>query len=146
MLNTDSIDISFIHRILRWLANGITNDYVCNRLSPALTNKMNKFYTTLQTTFDWEKLTREDCRALGFMCYGADENEEYEVWCIPAWLYPIIPEGLNVTDNDFTTFQFKRVERPFKVTYGVLEYGLIFKNPTYGKSLEELIEELSDDN
>ena len=126
-----TIDTEFIHRTLRWMANAIIPDYNNHSLPCELQHKMDKFYSTLQSNFDWDKLNREDCIALGFLTYGAEEHEPYEVLFIPAWFYPIIPEGLWVADKDFNRFQFHRVNKPCTYEYSTLEFGILLKNPSY---------------
>lgn len=137
-MENEGIDTVYIHRTLRWLANLMVVDYENRTLSPMLMEKMNKLYSTLQDTIEWGKLTKQNCIDLGFISYEAHSHEEYEVFCIPAWLYPIIPEGLKVMDTSFREFKFTRLECPFNINYGTLNYGLKFRNPSYKAKRREI--------
>lgn len=125
------IDTAYIHRTLRWLANLVVVDYENHCLTSTLTQKMDKLYSILQDTIDWNKLTKQNCIELGFVSYEAHSHEPYEVFCIPAWLYPVIPEGFKVMNTSFEEFKFSRATCPFDINYGTLNYGLKFKNPNF---------------
>lgn len=133
-------NMSRVYSTLRWLANGIVTEYQNKSLSSELESKVDKFYYTLQGIIDWEDLTRDNLLELGFMTL-ADYDDEWEVWLIPAWLYPIIPDGLKVATSDLREFIFRRSECPFEVYYGALTFGLKLKNPLYGQTLEDLLKE-----
>ena len=108
---------------LRWLATGVVSDYQDNMLSPLLKAKANKFYDALEKIIKWEELTKDNALQLGFMCCD-DTGTEDELWLIPAWLYPIIPEGLVCYDMKNTQFEFHRKETPFENFYGCLRFGI----------------------
>lgn len=126
-----TIDVEFIYRTLRWMANAIIPEYNKHTLPVELQEKIHKFYDTLRSNFDWEHLNREDCLALGFMSYGAEEHEKYETLFIPAWFYPIIPEGLWVNDLKGNRFEFHRTIHPCTYEYNTLNYGIQVLNPEY---------------
>lgn len=120
-------EYNYIVRCLRWLANNIAPEYVNNSLNPSLMKKMDNFYHSLESVISWNNLTKEDCMALGCICYD-DPDCPYETWFFPAWLYPLIPEGLSVIDNEGKEVIFHRKDIPFTLFYGNLTFGLRFPN------------------
>lgn len=139
-----SHDIDYVLRSLKWLANAVAEDYQDRNMSTKLIKKTDKFYASLRQTIDWHELTREDFLRLGFMNCGYEEEDQYELWLIPLWLYEAIPDGLLLVDLHHNLFTFKRGETPFEVFYGCMTYGIRIANPSYGKTLEELLDELPD--
>lgn len=131
----NSFDKTLIYRSLRWLVNAVIPEYQTGTLPSTLHEKVTKFYETLDGTIDWETLTKEECISLGFLTFGSEDHEKYEIWFIPSWLYPIIPEGLMVSDIDFHEFPFKRSTCPFTYSFGALEIGIKLKNPDYRGTL-----------
>ena len=83
----------YMIRCLKWLVNNIAPEYINKTLPLSLEEKVSKFYLSMQNAIDWYNLTKEDCMALGCVCYDDNSMEdEYNVWYFPAWVYPIIPE------------------------------------------------------
>lgn len=103
---------------------------------------MNKFYSSVNTSIEWDDLTRDDFLSLGFMCYGYEQEDPYELWLIPIWLYPIIPDGLQLEDIHMNSFLFNRETTPYETFYGCMTYGIKISNPCYKKSIEEILQEL----
>lgn len=134
-------DIDYVLRCLRWLANAVAEDYQDKNMSKNLIKKVDKFYESLRLNIDWYELKRDDFLRLGFMNCGYDDEDKYELWLIPLWLYDSIPDGLLLTDLNHNMFTFKRGKTPFEVFYGCMTYGIRIPNPTYGKTLDELLEE-----
>ena len=139
-----SHDVDYALRCLRWLANAVAEDYQDKNMSTKLINKTDRFYDSLRKTIDWYQLTRDDFLTLGFMNCGYEDEDAYELWLIPMWLYDGIPDGLLLTDINHNMFTFKRGETPFEIFYGCMTYGIRIANPIYGKTLEEVIDELPD--
>ena len=139
-----SHDIDYALRCLRWLANAVAEDYQDKNMSTNLINKTDKFYESLRKTIDWNELTRDDFLRLGFMNCGYEDEDEYELWLIPLWLYDVIPDGLLLMDLNRNMFTFKRGQTPFEKFYGCVTYGIRIPNPSYGKTLEEIRNELPD--
>ena len=139
-----SHDVDYALRCLRWLANSVAKDYQDKNMSTELINKTDKFYDSLRKTIDWHELTRDDFLTLGFMCCGYEEEDEYELWLVPLWLYDAIPDGFLLMDLNHNMFTFKRGQTPFEIFYGCMTYGIRIPNPSYGKTLDELLDELPD--
>lgn len=139
-----SHDVDYALRCLRWLANAVAKDYQDKNMSTELINKTDKFYDSLRKTVDWHGLTRDDFLTLGFMNCGYEEEDEYELWLVPLWLYDAIPDGLLLMDLNHNMFTFKRGQTPFEIFYGCMTYGIRIPNPSYGKTLDKLLDELSD--
>lgn len=139
-----SHDVDYALRCLRWLANAVAKDYQDKNMSTELINKTDKFYDSLRKTVDWHGLTRDDFLTLGFMNCGYEEEDEYELWLVPLWLYDAIPDGLLLMDLNHNMFTFKRGQTPFEIFYGCMTYGIRIPNPSYGKKLDKLLDELSD--
>lgn len=139
-------DVDYALRCLKWLANAVAVDYKVNNMSTQLKQKTDKFYDAIRHVIDWHNLTYKELLKLGFMNCGYEDTDPYELWLIPQWLYPIIPEGLLVEDLDRNEFEFHRHTAPYDLFYGCMKYGIKLKNESYGKTLEELIKEMPDDN
>ena len=137
-------DVDYALRCLKWLANSVAKDYQDKNMSTELIKKVDKFYESVKIAIDWHELTRNDFLKLGFMNCGYDDEDEYELWLIPMWLYDAIPDGLLLMNLDHTMFTFKRGETPFEPFYGCMTYGIRIPNPSYGKTLDELLDELPD--
>jgi hypothetical protein len=137
-------DVDYALRCLRWLANAVAKDYQDKNMSTELINKTDKFYDSLRKTIDWHELTRDDFLTLGFMNCGYEDEDEYELWLVPLWLYDAIPDGLLLMDLNHNMFTFKRGQTPFEIFYGCMTYGIRIPNPSYGKTLDELLDELPD--
>lgn len=115
-------DYEAITRCLRWLANAVINDYMDKSTSSLLNDKIEKFYHTVNNKIDWYNLQPKDFRALGFMSYG--ENEETDVWLIPAWMYGIVPDGLTVENIYGHSGAFNKIDFPYETFYGNLNFGI----------------------
>lgn len=137
-------EIDYVLRCLRWLANAVAEDYQVNNMSNKLKLKTDKFYASIGPVIDWHELTRDDFLRLGFMCYGYADDDPYELWLIPQWLYPVIPEGMQLMDLNNQFFSFKRGCTPYEIFYGCMTYGIRIDNPSYGKTVEQLIDEIPD--
>ena len=117
-------NVEYSLRCLRWLANAVAKEYQEGNLSAELKTRTEKFYSSISPKFDWHEFTRDDLIRLGFMCYGSEEELNYELWLIPLWLYPVIPEGLLLTDINHNMFTFRRNNAPYEIFYGCMTYGL----------------------
>jgi hypothetical protein len=141
-----SHNVSYAIKCLRLLANTVAKDYQDKNMSTELIDRTDKFYQSLRKTIEWQDLTREDFLKLGFINCGYEDEDEWELWLIPMWLYDAIPDGIQLVDINHNIFTFKRGQTPFEIFYGCMTYGIRIPNPTYGKSLMEIIEEIPDDN
>lgn len=125
----ESADINYLTRCFRWLANELVIPYMNNKLPPQLKNKVDTFYDSVRRTIDWDNLTREDCVWLGFIDSQRDmvsaKGVIQELWLIPQWLIPVIPEGKYVEDVHGNRFQYHAVVCDKTVQFGVLSYGIV---------------------
>lgn len=122
-------DLNYVTRCFRWLANELVIPYMDSALPAPLKNKVDTFYESIRNTIDWDALTREDCLWLGFMNSQRDmlsaQGVIQELWLIPQWLIPIIPEGMYVEDVHGNRFQYNAKMCDKTTQFGVLGYGLV---------------------
>lgn len=137
-------ELDYITRCLRWLANAITSEEVEGKLSPLMSEKLGKFLHAAGRDIDFYALTREDFLQLGFMCYGYDEDDPFELWLIPYWMYNLIPDAMQLEDIDHKEFAFKKGVTQRQMFWGCLEYGIKIKNPAYRMDLNEVLLEEED--
>lgn len=118
---------NYVNKCLRWLTTALVDEAQKDSVSLALQDKLDKCFTAITSAIDWENLTYEDVKQLGFMCYGEEEESEDSLWLIPIWLYPAIPEGLTcyMMESD-RKFIFNRRNATYSNFYGCLEYGIKF--------------------
>lgn len=117
------IDAAKITRLLRWEMNELVVPYLNKSLPYQLGCKTDRFYQAISNEIDWENLTVNDYIVLGFMRWELDDN--HDLWLIPQWLYPIIPEGLHVVGTNKDFFKFSRVENMLEAQYGMLKFGFL---------------------
>lgn len=122
-------DSEYLTRCFRWLANELVVSYMNSTLPAPLKNKVDTFYDSVRKTIDWESLTRNDCLWLGFMNSQRDmvsaQGVIQELWLIPQWLIPVIPEGICVEDIHGNRFQYYSRICDKSTQFGVLGYGLV---------------------
>lgn len=131
----DVVDIGYIHRCLRWLANGMVSEYLEKKLPPELDKRIDSFYVCIKKAIDWYNLTREDFLNLGFMCWM--ERDDKELWLIPHWLFPVIPEGITLTDSHGNDLTFNSKTASRAITFGCLSYGLFVPKDDF--SLDDVL-------
>ena len=51
----------------------------------------------IKDTIDFTTITKEEASKLGFRIWSSKPNEPQDVWLIPAFMYSIIPDGLEIT-------------------------------------------------
>lgn len=115
---------NYINRCLLWMMGELADLYANDNieLPENFNTKIDTFYNCISTAIDWENLSIEDLRRLGFLNWDMDNKDS--VWFIPSWLEPIIPEGLLVYDKDGREFEFNSEEAPINVMYGCLTFGV----------------------
>lgn len=118
-----------INRCLRWLTDAVANDYQNDALSPILKDKVEKFYQSVNSCIDWDNLIAYDLRNLGFMRYEDEGESSTELWLIPQWLYPIIPDEIELMNIQGEMFTFDRKTTPYTLFYGCMTYGVCIHNP-----------------
>lgn len=134
------IESSYVRRCLKWLANVIAIEYQRNDLSSTLRTKVEKFYTAICSSLEWSELTRDDFLELGFMCNGYEIEDPYELWLIPTWLYPVIPDGLLVMNLKHEFFEFNKKRTPYITFYECMNFGIRIDNPNYKLSQGDQVE------
>ena len=94
------MDIGYIQRCLRWLGNSVIKEYISNKesLSVELNKRIDDFLESINSHISWDMISRKDAQELGFVLWSKQDG--YDIWLIPTYLYPIIPEGLEVVDGD----------------------------------------------
>lgn len=122
-------DLEYVTRCFRWLTNELVIPYMENKLPVALKTKIDTFYDSVRKTVDWDSLTRDNCLWLGFMNSQRDmisaQGVIQELWLIPQWLIPIIPEGMYVEDVQGNRFQYNSATCDKTTQFGVLGYGIV---------------------
>ena len=122
-------DLEYVTRCFRWLTNELVIPYMDNKLPSALKTKIDTFYDSVRKTVDWDSLTRDNCLWLGFMNSQRDmisaQGVIQELWLIPQWLIPIIPEGMYVEDVQGNRFQYNSSTCDKTTQFGVLSYGVV---------------------
>ena len=108
---------------LTWLANCLSSEYVWGKkISEKRKNEyFDSFYSSLRKHIDWNKLTPDDAKKLRFCQWDSYSN----LFLIPLWLYPVIPDDLELTsiDGSKTT---KKSGIDTDVRFGCLAYGIVF--------------------
>lgn len=112
-----------MYRYFRWLTGKVADQYLKGLLSKSLAKEVRKFYKSLDQSLNWDELTKEDLISLGFVLWH--EAELSDLWLIPGWLYPIIPEGLKVQTTDYHTYNFDPSILPYKPDQGYLNFGIL---------------------
>lgn len=125
----ERIDLEYVTRCFRWLTNELVTPYMENKLPSTLKTKVDTFYDSVRKTVDWDSLTRDNCLWLGFMNSQRDmvsaKGVIQELWLIPQWMIPIIPEGMYVEDVHGNRFQYNSNVCDKTTKFGVLSYGIV---------------------
>lgn len=125
----EKVDLHYVTRCFRWLSNELVGPYREGCLPAPLKNKIDTFYDSIRSTIDWDMLTRDDCLWLGFINSQRDmisaKGVIQELWLIPQWLIPVIPEGLLVEDIKGNRFEYREKVCDKTTHFGVLEYGIV---------------------
>ena len=83
-----------------------------------------KLYESIEKQINFNTLTVEEAKFLGFCRW----DEEYpNLWLFPLWLFPIIPEGIEVIDINGEKYKFEREKADNDERFGCLPYGLELK-------------------
>lgn len=137
----DVVDMNYIVRCFRWVMNELVQDYIDKRLSDEQLQRFDTFYSCIEKTIDWDNLTRENCLDLGFMCCVDEEVERpvNELWLIPHWLLPVIPDGIILTCINNETIEYHYSEADHTVQYGVLTYGILLPIKTDHEEKSDII-------
>lgn len=75
------------------------------------------------TKEEWLNLTHEEALSLGFRPW----SEDSQLLLVPSWLIPAIPEGIEFTNIDGTTFVYTATNADHDTRLGVLAYGLVLE-------------------
>lgn len=123
-----SLNKNYINSCLRWLANELVPFYKTRSLPRGVMDKLDTFYSSVSKSLDWYNITEQDMLNLGFLNWGDNDEDSVNVWFIPNWLSPIIPEGLTVYNTQGTPFDFDPKTASTEVLYGCLTFGILAKN------------------
>ena len=120
-----AVDTAKITRLLKWEMAEVTRSYITNNLNPYLKDRTEKFGQAMQEQIDWEHLTKENAKELGFMEWSYTAGKE--LWLIPYWLYLAIPHNIPLIDAETgKEFFFNRADANTDSKFGMLPYGLLF--------------------
>lgn len=74
----------------------------------------------LQDNIPWERLTKKQLEKLGFL------EMKKDLWCIPIYLYSLIPEEIELTSMSGNKI-IKKDNRDLEVRGGCIAYGFKFE-------------------
>lgn len=116
-----------LKRALIWLANRAAQGYVYTTWSDEFVGKelresMDQLYKTLGECIDWPVLTIKEAKELGFVQWDEGAN----LYLIPIWLYPAIPEDLELCCISGGTYYKKDIG--IDTRFGCLIYGLLLED------------------
>ena len=80
-----------IKNCLTWLANQIALDYIYGDKFHSNKEIMEKFYDSIKNEIEWNTMTTQQAKELRFARWSDDMPN---LWLIPIWLYPVIPDDL----------------------------------------------------
>ena len=124
----------FVNGCFKWLANELVPYYNSKDLLIELIGKVEKFYNSLDTTIDWFNLTPSEMSSLGFLNW--EEEPTKGIWFIPAWLFPIIPEGIVLYDIEGNSFEFCSKTSSKESMFGCLKYGIMLTDNNSSDSIQ----------
>ena len=113
---------NYVYRCFRWLANGLIKQMFEKKLPNETVDLLNKFYSLIDNRIEdfWEfdeKLMLD----LGFIQY---ESSYYDIWLIPIWMFPLIPEDIKLYATDGSSFEFHSEIAPKTTLFNCFTYGL----------------------
>ena len=108
---------------LTWLACFDALSYVWDKEEDATERKevLDDFYASLRKFIDWDNLTFKDAHELHLSPW--DDETMPGLRLIPIWLYPIIPDNLELTCIDGTKIT-KAQGIDDDVRFGCIAYGI----------------------
>ena len=91
-------DKNYLKQVLSDVAPYIMLDNIYdNATIEKYKEKCNRFLKVLKEAFDWDDIDNETAELLGFGAWES-EGELKNLRLIPGYLYPIIPNGLEIVD------------------------------------------------
>ena len=112
----------YINSCFKWLANELIPYYNDKNLPVELQDKVTTFYQSLNKSIDWFNLDPKQMLSLGFLNWEEEPNNG--IWFIPAWLFPIIPDGMILYNVDGKKFEFNSKTSSKESMFGCLTYGI----------------------
>lgn len=116
-----------LQNCLTWLANSVA-DSILNQKDPnAQCEELRQTWKTIYEYLkqknlpDWRNLTLKEAKELRF---GRWSNES-DLWLIPLWLFPLIPEDLELTSIGGQKGLVSEVDTDTR--FGCLAWGIILK-------------------
>ena len=120
---------SYVYGCFKWIVNHFSRYYTKDELPDDLKKRVDIFYQSISQALDWDNLSLEDAKYLGFLCL--EDIGEDSIWFFPTWMYPLIPEGLTVYDMSGNRKEFHRDTMSSENLYGCLSYGLVFNDGNF---------------
>lgn len=115
-----------LQNCLTWLANSVAESCL-HRVNPINLEKdirsaWGTFCNSVKGSdcIDWKNLTLEEARELRFRKW-----DESDLYLIPIWLYPMIPDNLELTSIGGNKARKEDIDSDTR--FGVLAWGLILK-------------------
>lgn len=112
-----------------WLANKLAESYSYDTWSDSFKAKeikdaFNTFYKSIRGNLDLDldKLTVADLREMRFARWS-DENPD--LWLIPLWFVPLLPEGIELTSIFGKKVIFNGNNIDLDIRFGCIAYGII---------------------
>ena len=115
---------NYMSSCFRWLLTKLFPMYHNKQLSKEVSSCIDIFYKSVASSIDWGNITKEDAITLGFLNWNEDFSGP---WLIPCWMFPLVPEGAVLYDNDDKPFVFKKTEASVELLFGCLTYGIHVK-------------------
>lgn len=116
-----------LQNCLTWLANAVAEP-VLHTKSPDYLDKdirqsWEVFCNSIKSKdyIDWKNITLQEARELRFCRW----DEESDLWLIPIWLYPFIPEDLELTSIGGDKGFVPNIDTDTR--FGCLAWGILLK-------------------
>lgn len=112
---------------LTWLANAITGPMLHaknpSHLASDIRQSWGVFCNSIKSNacIDWKNLTLEEAKELRFCRW----DKESDLWLIPIWLYPFIPEDLELTSISGSKEFAPNIDTDTR--FGCLAWGILLK-------------------
>lgn len=114
-----------LQNCLTWLANAVAEPVLHTKdpghLDSDIRQSWGVFCNSAKKYIDWKNLTIEEARELRFRKW----DEESDLWLIPIWLYPFIPEDLELTSIGGNKGFAPNIDTD--VRFGCLAWGILLK-------------------
>lgn len=116
-----------LQNCLTWLANAVAESCLHvkspDHLDKDIRSSWRVFCNSIKSNnhIDWKNLTLQEAKELRFRRW----EEESDLWLIPIWLYPFIPEDLELTSIGGNKGFAHNIDTD--VRFGCLAWGILLK-------------------